>query len=118
MRSEDLQTHNVAMVAPLARYAVTIRDGRVRKHGAPRDVLENDQLILVDVKEEIEIMEKAEQEIDVPKAPDGASTPDAGKAPSDGKLIVKEEVASGHVDWKASMLFLPLRLFLARSICF
>jgi hypothetical protein len=98
------------MVAPLARYAVTIRDGHVRKHGAPKDVLENDQLILADVKEELEVIEKAEQEIDAPKAPDGAPAPDAGKAPSDGKLIVKEEIAVGHVGWKASMLFLLFRL--------
>jgi hypothetical protein len=101
------------MVAPLARYTVTICDGHVHKHGAPKDVLENDQLILADVKEELEVMEKAEQEIDAPKAPDGVPAPDAGKASSDGKLIVKEEVAIGHVGWKASMLFHLLRLVLS-----
>ena len=41
------------MVTPLARYAVTIRDGHVHRHGAPKDVLENDQLILTEVKEEL-----------------------------------------------------------------
>jgi hypothetical protein len=65
---------------------------------------------LADVKEELEVIEKAEQEIDAPKAPDGAPAPDAGKAPSDGKLIVKEEIAVGHVGWKASMLFLFFHL--------
>jgi ABC-type glutathione transport system ATPase component len=111
------QTHNVAMVASLARYAVIIRDGHVHRHGAPKDVLENDQLILTEVKDELEVMEKAEQEIDAPKAPDGAATPGAGKAPSDGKLVVEEEVAIGHVGWKARMLFLPFASLLACLIC-
>ena len=54
-----------------------------------------------EAREDVQALEKAEQEID-----DDDADLDAVVAKSDGKLIVEEEVAEGHVSFKARELIL------------
>ena len=56
-------------------------------------------------EEEKEAEESAAQDLDV-TAPDGEGPKKAGQA--DGKLIVEEEIAEGHVSWQSgsSILFI------------
>ena len=71
--------------------------GRIASQGSLSSVLANDKQLSSEVVEQNEIIEKAEHDIDhqevIEKQP---------KAAPDGKLIVDEEVAIGHVSWSAS----------------
>jgi ABC-type methionine transport system ATPase subunit len=83
-----LQTHNIALTAPLADYVVSIHDGRIFAEGSAKEVLKHDKTIAAEAKED--------KEVDAPPA-DGEAVPK-----SDGKLIVAEEIAIGAVGWAPS----------------
>ena len=91
------QTHNVAMVQPIADFVVSIKNGRVFSEGSISQVTAKDPLLAVEFKEEEQALAKAEEEIDSPQP-----TPD--KAKSVGKLIVAEEIEQGRVRWAACTL--------------
>jgi ABC-type methionine transport system ATPase subunit len=88
-----LQTHNIALTAPLADYVVSIHDGRVFAEGSAKDVLKHDKTIAAEAKEDKEALKKSSEEVD--------ATPTDGEAApkTDGKLIVAEEIAIGAVGW-------------------
>ncbi|KAJ7581129.1 P-loop containing nucleoside triphosphate hydrolase protein [Mycena floridula] len=89
-----LVTHNVAIAAPVAGYCIDIKAGRVWSQGTVSDVLASDSTLIKKVEQEEEILEKAEvEELDLP-----AKSP---SAKASGKLIVAEEINTGHVSWKA-----------------
>lgn len=95
--TQTAQTHNVAMISPIAAFVVSLgTDGHVLSQGAVSDVLSKDHsLALASVQEQV-LMEKADGEIDRKIG-----------VKSDGKLIVAEEIAEGHVSWAArTSLFL------------
>jgi ABC-type glutathione transport system ATPase component len=97
------QTHNVALTAPLADFMVSLRDGQVLQQGTVKEVLKRDPIVLAELREEKEVLKKVDEEIDLPP---GAMEQTADQ--SDGKLIVAEEVALGHVGWAPSLcLVLP-----------
>ena len=97
------QTHNVAMVSPIADFVVDVGpDGRILSQGSLENALAHDSKLLKEVEQETEELQKAEQEID------GEKTEDANSPSSAGKLVVAEEVAVGHVGWRASEQTIPL----------
>lgn len=92
-----LQTHNVAMASPLADYVVSLgMDGRIVSRGSALDAIALSPELVEDIPDE-------EKRID-------QEGPDATAKQSDGKLIVAEEVAEGHVSWDACNCHLPFQL--------
>lgn len=90
------QTHNVAMALPTAGYVVTLSsDGRIASHGPAEEVLKQDAELQKEVKESEIADEKADDIVD-------AKPEEQAKKKGDGKLIVAEEIAVGHVGWPAS----------------
>ncbi|KAJ7642249.1 multidrug resistance-associated ABC transporter [Roridomyces roridus] len=81
-RTVVLVTHNVDIVAPIANYHVQMRNGTVWEQSATEP-----SNTYIDIPAELS-PEKPEGEAEV-------------KAEVGGKLIVSEEVAIGHVSWKA-----------------
>ncbi|KAF8799457.1 multidrug resistance-associated ABC transporter [Phlegmacium glaucopus] len=96
-RTVVLVTHNVALAVPIAQHVVSIgQDGTVRSYGVEHldDVLPNlNDLSLASehvpgtVVEEVKHIIKKDH-------------------PTDGKLVMSEEIAKGHVTWKSMKLFL------------
>ncbi|KAF7983353.1 hypothetical protein HWV62_22327 [Athelia sp. TMB] len=90
-RTIILVTHNIAMVSPIADFVVSLgTDGRVLSQGSVSEALAKDQTLVEEVEKDQEALAKADTEID-------------GKVEikSDGKLIVDEDIAIGHVSWAA-----------------
>ena len=84
------------MVSPIASFVVDMGpDGRILSQGSLENALARDAMLLHDVKEEREELEKAELELDVEKPDDRVSKHTAGK------LVVAEEREEGHVGWAA-----------------
>lgn len=88
-----MQTHNVAMVRPIADFVVSIKNGRVFSKGSVSQVTAQDPSLAVEVKEEERDLAKAEEEIE--------SQPTPHRTKPTGQLIVAEEVEEGHVRWAA-----------------
>ncbi|KAJ7495858.1 hypothetical protein B0H11DRAFT_2000914 [Mycena galericulata] len=98
-RTVILVTHNVMMTSKIAEFVVSLGlDGRVRSQGSISDALAKDEVLAQEVREDQEIFETVEKEIDAPPA---------GEEPKKtGKLIVEEEIEIGHVSWKSlNLLF-------------
>ncbi|TFK34800.1 multidrug resistance-associated ABC transporter [Crucibulum laeve] len=91
-------THNVALTSSVADFVVSIGlDGTVTSRSSDVSLALNlDSELALEVKIDEENLKKGEGEI--------ASTEKETKA--DGKLIVVEEIAEGHVTWKSIKLFL------------
>lgn len=83
------------MVSPIADFVVSLgTDGRVLSQGSVSEALAKDQTLVEEVEKDQEALAKADTEID-------------GKVEikSDGKLIVDEDIAVGHVSWAARTYF-------------
>ena len=90
------QTHNVAMATPLAHYVVSLgQDGRIACCGTVSDALKKDKTLAKELAEGARAIKDDEKKID-------AEEPDEVAKPTDGKLILAEEIAEGHVSWDAS----------------
>ncbi|KAF8811726.1 hypothetical protein BYT27DRAFT_7160557 [Phlegmacium glaucopus] len=111
-RTVLLVTHNVALATPIAQHVVSIgQDGTVRSQGIEHfgSSLGND----------LSLISEAEQ---VPGTAIEEVKPTIKRdKPTDGKLVIAEEIAEGHVTWKSIKLYLsglggdyPLLFF---SIC-
>lgn len=83
------------MVAPISEFVVSLgSDGQILSQGTISDALEKNLNLKREVAKEIEIEEKAEEEIDPQQV-------DLQKK-TEGKLILEEEVAEGHISWASS----------------
>jgi hypothetical protein len=92
------QTHNIAMTSPIADYVVSLGlDGRVASRGAVSDAVTKDKTFAGKLVEEVQVIKDEEKLID-------QEEPDATAKQADGKLIVAEEIAEGHVSWDACKL--------------
>ena len=95
------------MASPLADYVVSLgKDGRVASHGSALDAVAE---YVIHSPELVEKVQDEEKRID-------EEEPDATAKQTDGKLIVAEEIAEGHVSWDACKLIaiyppvVPLKL--------
>jgi hypothetical protein len=87
------------MTAKIADFVISVTlDGRASDQGSISDALANDEVLATQVSKDHEILEASEKEIDAPSAGDEAKE-------KKGKLIVAEEIAIGHVSWKALNLY-------------
>jgi hypothetical protein len=87
------------MTAKIADFVVSVTlDGRASGQGSISDALANDEVLAKQVSRDHEILETSEKEIDAPPAGDEAKK-------KKGKLVVAEEIAIGHVSWKALNLY-------------
>lgn len=93
------QTHNIALVTPVAKHIISIdQDGRVASRGQDIDeTLDEDPELAAEAKRDFEALGIAQEEV-----PELAHKP----PPTDGKLIIAEEIEEGHVTWKSLKLFL------------
>ena len=71
------------------------QDGQILSQGTLSEALKFNKALIKEVKTEEAGVAKADETIDdvLPEIPEGKG----------GKLIVKEEIAEGHVSWSASM---------------
>ncbi|KIJ38934.1 hypothetical protein M422DRAFT_33000 [Sphaerobolus stellatus SS14] len=95
-RTVILVTHNVALASPVADFVVSIGlDGNIMTSSTISDALQSDEVLEIETETEQELLKKAEEDI----APPNDKKPD-------GKLIIAEEVAQGHVSWPSMKMFL------------
>lgn len=91
------------MAAPIADFVVSLRDGRIVSQGTIKEALKTDHQLAEEFKHDKEAIERDANE---ERTAEGADGPNPGNAaaPSEGKLVVAEEVAVGRVSWKACKL--------------
>ena len=90
------KTHNVAMVSPVAQFVVSLGiDGRVASQGTVAEAMVKDKEMQMEAVESQEANKK-EDEVEIPGNTD--------KKP-DGKLVVAEEIAEGHISMAARECF-------------
>ncbi len=83
------------MASPLADYVVSLgKDGQIASRGSVSDVLKEDKALAKDLADGVRAIKDDEKKID-------AEEPDETAKSADGKLILAEEVAEGHVSWDA-----------------
>lgn len=89
------------MVAPIADFVISLgSDGQILSQGTITDALAMSSKLRDEVKEEKAIEEKAAENFDVPAPYEEVPQNDSQK---DGKLIVEEETAEGHVSWQSGL---------------
>ena len=82
------------MASPLADYVVSLgRDGRIASRGTVSDALKKDKTLAKEFAEGARAI-KDDEKIDAEESDDVAKQ-------TDGKLILAEEIAEGHVSWDA-----------------
>ncbi|CAE6444373.1 unnamed protein product, partial [Rhizoctonia solani] len=102
-RTMIIVTHNVAMVSEVADFVVSLgTDGRVASQGSIDEALRSNPKLKAEVETDEELERKGNQVIDDGNPMDQ----DSSAKKSDGKLMVAEEVAEGHVGWSALKIFL------------
>ncbi|KAF9525551.1 multidrug resistance-associated ABC transporter [Crepidotus variabilis] len=93
-----LVTHNVALCSPIADHFVAIGiDGLAREISDISELLGKDKQLAEEV-------EKQEEELEIEKEVIDMLKQDVKE--SEGKLILAEELAEGHVSWKSIKLYL------------
>jgi hypothetical protein len=86
------------MVSPIADYVVSLGlDGRVACRSSVSDAVAKDKTLAAELVEGTRAIKDEEKRID-------QEEPDATAKQADGKLIVAEEIAEGHVSWGACKL--------------
>jgi len=88
------------MTSSIADFVVSLgTDGRITSQGTVSDAIKKNSLLLQDIQDEKQASERSEEQVD-----DGPQTNGdrVQGSKSDGKLIVAEEMAEGHVGWPAS----------------
>jgi hypothetical protein len=84
------------MASSVAHYVVSLgANGRIASQGSISETIATDVAFAAEVARDQEVLEKEAEVIDAPEEPN----PDAKM--SDGKLVMSEEIAEGHVSWPA-----------------
>lgn len=91
------------MASPIADFVVSLRDGHIVNQGSVSDVLKQDQLLSEEFKHD-------EAALELDEAEEAAAGGESTEEPREGKLVVTEEVAVGHVSWAACAFLFPLSL--------
>lgn len=105
-----VQTHNVAMAAPIADFVISLHDGHIVSQGSVRDALAKDKALAEELKHEEEAMELDEHEEAEASGSDDPAAPGEPTKAKEGKLVVAEEIEVGHVSWKACAYFRRMSL--------
>ncbi|KAI5124482.1 hypothetical protein M0805_008364 [Coniferiporia weirii] len=101
-RTVLLVTHNVAMASPIASFVLSLgKDGRIASHGTIAETLAKDVEMQIETRESEEVNKKAEEAV-VAEFEEGEET----IKKRDGKLVLAEEIAEGHVGWPSVKLYL------------
>jgi hypothetical protein len=83
------------MTGSIADYVVSLGlDGQVSSRGSVLDAVEKDKTLAIELAEGVRAINDEEKWIDLEE-------PDAVAKQADGKLIVAEEIAEGHVSCDA-----------------
>ena len=83
------------MAEPLADYVVSLgQDGRIASRGSVSDALKKDKTLAKEVAKDARTIKDDKKKID-------GEEPYETARPTDGKLILAEEIAEGHVSWDA-----------------
>lgn len=111
------------MASPLADFVISLADGHVISQGSVSDALKKDNKLAEEFKHEEEALElEVTEEAEALGSTEDAAAPTRAK---EGKLVVAEEIAVGHVSWQACeyywhcsaylilMLAASVKLFLA-----
>lgn len=86
------------MASSIAHFVVSMgSNGRIVSHGSISEAIAKDDKLAAEMAKEQEVLANEVQVADTPEEP---------KAKSDGKLVMSEEIAEGHVSWPACW-FLP-----------
>lgn len=86
------------MTSSIADYVVSLGlDGRVVSCGSVSDAVAKDKTLAAELVEGVRAIKDEEKRIDQEES-------DATAKQADGKLIVAEEIAEGHVSWDACKL--------------
>ncbi|KAF8816580.1 P-loop containing nucleoside triphosphate hydrolase protein [Phlegmacium glaucopus] len=92
-----LVTHNVALATPIAQHVVSIgQDGTVRSQGIEHfaSTLDDDPPLVSEAEQVLAtVIEEVKPRI-------------KGDKSTEGKLVIAEEIAEGHVTWKSMKLYL------------
>ena len=88
------------MASPLADFVVSLADGHIISQGSVSDALKKDHKLAEEFKHEEEALELEEDEEAEATGSSDPSAPAPAKG-KEGKLVVAEEIAVGHVSWKA-----------------
>ncbi|KAK1231113.1 hypothetical protein PQX77_005775, partial [Marasmius sp. AFHP31] len=99
-RTVLLVTHNIPLVAPLANFVVSVKDGKITSQVTLDAALSTVESLAKEVTEQAEELEDKEQTTDSDK-PDHESS----DATAEGQLIVAEEVQVGRVGASAGKLY-------------
>ncbi|KAJ1309694.1 hypothetical protein OPQ81_006459 [Rhizoctonia solani] len=104
-RTMIIVTHNVAMVSEVADFVVSLgNDGRIASQGGIDEAFRLNSKLKAEAEKDRELERKGDQVIDDSNPVDEKDDGNAKK--SDGKLMIAEEVAEGHIGWSALKLFL------------
>lgn len=87
------------MTAPIADFVVSLGpDGQILSQGTMSEALAKNSKLREEARQEKEIEEKAAEDVDAPHLDEEAPKKE-NKA--DGKLVVEEETAEGHISWQS-----------------
>ncbi|QRW27528.1 ABC transporter transmembrane region [Rhizoctonia solani] len=105
-RTMIIVTHNVAMVSEVAHFVVSLgSDGRIVSQGSIDEALRLNPKLKAEAEKDEELERKGEEVVDESNAVDKS---EANAKKGDGKLMVAEEVAEGHIGWPALKFFLTV----------
>ena len=92
------QTHNIALAGPMASFVVTIgQDGAITGQETDMDLsFSSNPALMEAARRDAEGSEISSKEVTLLAKKE---------TPIDGKLILKEEISHGRVDWKSLRLF-------------
>lgn len=104
-RTVILVTNNILLCEPYANYVISLGgDGRIVSQGTVDDALKNNATLRETINAVNENAEKEEDPVDDPRR--SILEKDKAKKKVDGKLMVAEEMADGHLSWATSASYL------------
>ncbi|KZT42309.1 P-loop containing nucleoside triphosphate hydrolase protein [Sistotremastrum suecicum HHB10207 ss-3] len=105
-RTTILVTHNVLLVEPYAAYVISLSvDGRIVSQGTVAEALKKNDRLRAEIELE-EAQARKEGYLGEDHKESVASDEDKDASKAAGKLIVPEEMAQGHLSWRAMKMWL------------
>ncbi|KAL0572670.1 hypothetical protein V5O48_009294 [Marasmius crinis-equi] len=102
-RTVLLVTHNIPLVAPIADFVVSVKDGKIMSQGTLDVALSKDESLAAEMQEQIEDLKEDEEKVGQEEPSKDPEAPAATEG--QGKLIIEEEVQMGRVGSSAGKLY-------------